>query len=204
MPPIALRAAVLAVIAVVLSPTAASAKPPGTPKPQEPREVQRLFESGGGTRILAERSASVEEVAAFESQTAGLTVQEALARVTGVEPERAASIAAAVTCYWVEYSFSRGVFPYHRWVVGQTYWCFHYGGEITYRSSNTSARVDGVCSGSNARDWKVGGGAGYSWVVVHHEADFSCATPWWYRLNDTLWMEATFDSYGNAWLSRTA
>jgi len=54
------------------------------------------------------------------------------------------------------------------------------------------------------RDWKVAGGAGYSWVIVHHEADFSCATPWWYRLNDTLWMEAQFDSYGNAWLTRTS
>ena len=96
------------------------------------------------------------------------------------------------------------MFPYHRWVVGQTYWCFNYGGAITYRSSNTAARVDGVCSGSNARDWKVAGGAGYSSVVVHHEADFSCTTPWWFPLNDTLWMEATFDSYGNAWLSRWA
>jgi hypothetical protein len=191
-------------IAVALSPASASAKPPSTPKPQEPREVQRLFESGGGSRVFAVRVASVEEVAAFESGTEGVTVEEAFARVTGVRPEGAASIAAAVTCYSVEYSFSRGVFPYHRWIVGQTYWCFHYGADITYRSSNTSARVDGVCSGSNAREWKVAGGAGYSSVVVHHEADFSCATPWWYRLNDTLWMEAAFDSYGNAWLSRTA
>ena len=55
-----------------------------------------------------------------------------------------------------------------------------------------------MCSGSNARDWKVAGGAGYSSVVVHHEADFSCTTPWWFPLNDTLWMEATFDSYGNS------
>ena len=47
-------------------------------------------------------------------------------------------------------------------------------------------------AGGNPRDWKVAGGAGYSWVIVHHEADFSCATPWWYRLNDTLWMEAQF------------
>ncbi|MDX6437650.1 MAG: hypothetical protein QOF45_233 [Gaiellaceae bacterium] len=204
MSPIAFRAAVLVSIAVALLPAPASARPPSTPKPQEPREVQRLFESGGGARILAERIASVEEVAAVAAAVEGLAASAAMSRVTGVEPEAAASIAAAVTCYWVEYSFSRGVFPYHRWIVGQTYWCFHYGGEITYRSSNTSARVDGVCSGSNARDWRVGGGAGFSWAVVHHEADFSCATPWWYRLNDTLWMEATFDSYGNAWLSRTA
>ena len=201
MRPIALRAAVVVSIAVALSPAPASAKPPGTPDPQEVREVQRLFESRGAARILAQRVVSIEEVAAIASATEGLAAADALARVAGVEPS-AASLAAAVTCYWVEYSHSRGVFPYHRWVVGQTYWCFQYGGAITYRSSNTSARVDGVCSGSNARDWKVAGGAGYSWVVVHHEADFSCTTPWWFPLNDTLWMEATFDSYGNAWLSR--
>jgi hypothetical protein len=203
MSPIAVRAAILVAIAVALSPASAAAKPPSTPKPPEPREVQRLFESGGGARILAERVASVEEVAAVASAAEGLSAPAALARVTGV-PEGAAAIAAAVTCRWVEYSLSRGVFPYRRWVVGQTYWCYRYGADITYRSSNTSARVDGVCSGSNPREWRVGGGVGYSSVVVHHEADFSCATPWWYRLNDTLWMQATFNSYGNAWLSRTA
>lgn len=199
--PLAICAAVLVSIAVALSPAPASAKPPKTPKPQEPVEVQRLFESGNGVRVLAERVASVEEVVAVASAAEGLPAQEALARVTGAEPG-AASVAAAVTCYWAEYSHTRGVFPYHRWIVGQTYWCFYYGGEITYRASNTSARVDGVCSGSNARDWRVAGGAGYSWVIVHHEADFSCATPWWYRLNDTLWLEADLDSYGNVWVSR--
>ncbi len=203
MRPIALRAAVVISIAVALSPAPASAKPPSTPKPQDAREAQRLFESPGGARILAQRLVSIEEVAAVASATEGLTLQDAIARVTAAEPD-VASVDAAATCYWVEYSHSRGVFPYHRWVVGQTYWCFNYGGAITYRSSNTAARVDGVCSGSNARDWKVAGGAGYSSVVVHHEADFSCATPWWFPLNDTLWMEATFDSYGNAWLSRWA
>jgi hypothetical protein len=203
MRPIALRAAVVLSIAVALSPAPASAKPPGTPKPQDAREAQRLFESPGGARILAQRVVSIEEVAAVASATEGLTLQDAVARVTGAEQD-VASVVAAATCYWVEYSPSRGVFPYHRRVVGQTYRCFNYGGAITYRSSNTAARVDGVCSGSNARDWKVAGGAGYSSVVVHHEADFSCATPWWFPLNDTLWMEATFDSYGNAWLSRWA
>ena len=202
MRPIALRAAVVVSIAVALSPAPASARPPGTPSPQEAREAQRLFESRGGARILPQRVASVEEVVAVASATEGLTPSDALERVTGVAPSVASM--AAVTCYSVEYSFSRGLFPYHLWIVGQTYWCFQYGGAITYRTSNTSARVDGVCSGSNARDWKVAGGAGYSSVVVHHEADFSCATPWWFPLNDTLWMEATFDSYGNAWLSRTA
>ena len=203
MRPIALRAAVVISIAVALSPAPASAKPPGTPIPRDAREAQRLFASPGGARILAQRVVNIEEVAAVASATEGLAASDALARVTGAEPG-AASVAAAVTCYWAEYSHSRGVFPYHRWVVGQTYWCFQYGGAITYRSSNTSARVDGVCSGSNARDWKVAGGAGYASVVVHHEADFSCTTPWWYPLNDTLWMEATFDSYGNAWMSRWA
>lgn len=135
MRPIALRAAVVMSIAVALSPAPASAKPPDTPKPQDAREAQRLFESQGGARILAQRVASVEEVAAVASAAEGLAAPDAFARVAGEEPG-AASI-AAVTCYWVEYSVSRGVFPYHRWVVGQTYWCYHYGGSITYRASNT-------------------------------------------------------------------
>ena len=97
-----------------------------------------------------------------------------------------------------------GTFPYHRWIIGQTYWCYHYGADITYRASQTAARVDGVCSGSNEREWKVSGGAGYSWVVVHHEADFSCATPWWYPLNDSLWMEPAFNSYGNTSMTRNS
>ena len=110
MRPIALRAAAVISIAVALSPAPASAKPPGTPKPQDAREAQRLFASPGGARILAQRVVSIEEVAAVASATEGLAASDALARVTGAEPG-AASVAAAVTCYWVEYSHSRGVFP---------------------------------------------------------------------------------------------
>ena len=174
------------------------------PKPQEAKEAQRLFEQPGFAGIVSARDASVEEVAAVAAEAEGLSLAAAVARVTGPRPRSTARRADRHVVSVVEYATHRGVFPYHRWVSGQTYWCYYYGGAITYRASNTSARVDGVCSGSNARDWKVAGGAGYSWVIVHHEADFSCATPWWYRLNDTLWMEAQFDSYGNAWFTRTS
>jgi hypothetical protein len=201
MRPVVFVVAILVSVAFAFSPAAASAKPPGSPQPQD---VQRLFEQRGAARIYPERTVEVEQVAAVAASTEGLSASAALARVTGSGAPLAAAVATAVQCRVVDYSLHRGIFPYHRWVAGQTYWCFNYGGEITYRSSNTSARVDGVCSGSNARDWRVAGGAGYSWAIVHHEADFSCATPWWYSLNDTPWMEATFDSYGNAWVSRTA
>jgi hypothetical protein len=200
-----LRAAVAMALAVVLTPATATAKPPGSPRPQEEKEVQRLFEEPGFTGIVSVRDVSVQEVAARAAEAEGLEPAAALARVTGAESTVAgAATLASTSCSFVEYATHRGIFPYHRWVQGQTYWCYYYGGQITYRDSSTSARVDGVCSGSNARDWRVAGGAGYSWVIVHHEADFSCATPWWYRLNDTLWMEAQFDSYGNAWLTRTS
>ena len=203
-----LRVAVVLTLAAVLAPASASAKPPGPPsqpKPQEAKEAQRLFEQPGFAGIVSARDASVEEVAALAAEAEGLSPAAAVARVTGAATAVAgASLLATTSCHVVEYATHRGVFPYHRWVSGQTYWCYYYGGSITYRASSTSARVDGVCSGSNARDWKVAGGAGYSWVIVHHEADFSCATPWWYHLNDTLWMEAQFDSYGNAWLTRTS
>jgi hypothetical protein len=199
------RAAVFASIAVALSPAAASAAPPAPPKPHDVQEVQRLFERPGSLRVLPERVVAVEEVAAIVAVVEGLTPSDALARVTGSEqgtPEAAIASEASVQCSWSEWSLDRGVFPYHRWIVGQTYWCYHYGADITYRTSQTAARVDGVCSGSNAREWKVSGGVGYSWVVVHHEADFSCTTPWWFPLNDTLWMEPAFNSYGNSSMTR--
>lgn len=200
-------AAIVLTLAAVLAPASASGKPPGSPnqpKPQEQKDVQRLFEQPGFAGIVSARDASVEEVSALAAEAEGLSPAAAIARVTGAAATVPGASTLATACRVVEYATHRGVFPYHRWVSGQTYWCYYYGGAITYRASNTSARVDGVCSGSNARDWKVAGGAGYSWVIVHHEADFSCATPWWYRLNDTLWMEAQFDSYGNAWLTRTS
>lgn len=200
-----LRAAVVLTLAVVLAPASASAEPLGSPRAQDKKAVLRLFEQPGFAGIVSARDASVEEVSALAAEAEGLSPAAALARVTGAEAAGAgASTPASTSCRVVEYATHRGIFPYHRWVSGQTYWCYSYGGIITYRSSSTSARVDGVCSGSNARDWKVAGGAGYSWVIVHHEADFSCATPWWYRLNDTLWMEAQFDSYGNAWITRSS
>lgn len=195
---LSLRAAVMLTLAVALAPASASGKPPESPK-QDKKDVQRLFEQPGFAGIVSVRDVPVEEVAALAAEAEGLTPAAALARVTGAEVgSSGASTAAATTCKAVEYEHHRGLFPYHRWVYGQTTWCYYYGGVITYRASSTSARVDGVCSGSNARDWKVAGGAGYPWVIVHHEADFSCATPWWYRLNDSLWMQAQFDSYGNA------
>lgn len=203
-----LRAVVVLMLAVVLAPASAAAKPPGSPNPpksQDAKDVHRLFEQPGFAGIVSARDASVEEVSALAAESEGLSPAAALARVTGAEATVAGvSTPASTSCRVVEYATHRGIFPYHRWVSGQTYWCYYYGGTITYRSSSTSARVDGVCSGSNARDWKVAGGTEYSWVIVHHEADFSCATPWWYRLNDTLWMEAQFDSYGNAWITRSS
>jgi len=198
-----MRAAIVLTVAVALVPASAAAKPPGSPSPHQEKEAQRLFEQPGFSGIVSARAASVEEVAAVAREAEGLSPAAALARVTGAD-STVASTLASTSCNVVEYATHRGIFPYHRWVSGQTYWCYYYGGTITYRSSNTSARVDGVCAGFDPRDWKVAGGAGYSWVIVHHEADFSCATPWWYRLNDTLWMEAQFDSYGNAWLTRTS
>jgi hypothetical protein len=201
-----LRVAVVLTLAAVLAPASASAKPPGPPsqlKPQEAREALRLFEQPGFAGIVAARDASVEEVSALAAEAEGLSPTAAVDRVTGAAATDASAL-ATVDCRVVEYATHRGIFPYHRWVSGQTYWCYYYGGTITYRASSTSARVDGVCSGSNARDWKVAGGAGYSWVIVHHEADFSCATPWWYPLNDSLWMEPAFNSYGSTSMTRNS
>lgn len=181
-------------IGLVLTASAPAADRQPRPLSQAEAKAVRLFEAGGFTRLVEQRSVPLEEVVGVAAAAERLDRQAALEQVVSAS---SFSTAAAVRCSWVEWQNGRGIFPYRRWIVGQTYWCYVYGGEITYRASNTSARVDGVCSGSNARDWRVAGGAGYSWVIVHHEADFSCATPWWYRLNDTLWMEPAFNSYGN-------
>lgn len=173
----------------------------------ESKEAKRLFDAAPVTTVRT-RPASVEEVARVAAEVEGIELPEAIARVSGAAPgadaaaTSVATAAAAVYCSWVEWQNGRGTFPYRRWIVGQTYWCYEYGGAITYRASNTVARVDGVCSGSNPRDWRVSGGAGYSWVVVHHEADFSCRTPWWYPLNDSIWMEPAFNSYGSTSMTR--
>jgi hypothetical protein len=203
-----------AFVLVVLSMLAAAPSAAGAESRKgEAREAKRLFEAAGTTSLVAQRPASVEEVAAIAAAAEGISIEEARAAVAGLDAAialdgasdaAATTAAAAVYCTWAEWDHHRGIFPYHRWIVGHTYWCYHYGGDITYRASSTSARVDGVCSGSGERDWKVSGGAGYSWGVVHHEADFSCATPWWYPLNDTLWMEPAFNSYGNTSMTRTS
>lgn len=190
----------LLVAALVLAGVPSAGATNGKGKPDEAKEAKRLFEAAPVTTLVAQRPASIEEVAAIAAETEGLNAAAAEARVRGaasLATQAGTLAAAAVYCTWTEWQNGRGIFPYRRWIVGQTYWCYQYGGAITYRASNTAARVDGVCSGNNARDWKVAGGAGYSWVIVHHEADFSCATPWWYRLNDSLWMEPVFNSYGN-------
>jgi hypothetical protein len=190
-------ALVLVALALVAAPMPAAAAGPRT---DERKEAKRLFEAPGTARVTAYRAATLEEVAAAAAAAGDVRPEDAEALVAG---DRAESFAAStVYCNWAEWVHDRGIFPYRRWIVGQTYWCYYLGGAITYRTSSTAARVDGVCSGSNARDWKVSGGAGYSWVVVHHEADFSCATPWWYSLNDTLWMEPAFNSWGNTSMTR--
>ena len=77
-------------------------------------------------------------------------------------------------------------------------------GATTTAASSRTARAaprrasTGCARAATRATGRSRGGAGYSWVVVHHEADFSCATPWWFPLNDSLWMEPAFDSYGNA------
>ena len=199
----ALRAAVVISIAIVLSPAPASAKPPGPPKPPGRTRGSEALRTAVQRECFPQRVVSVEEVAAIAAAAEGLTDSHALARVSGTRTRRRCARRGGLV-QRVRIGAHRGVFPYHRWIVGQTYWCYHYGADITYRASHTAARVDGVCSGSNEREWKVSGGAGYSWVVVHHEADFSCATPWWYPLNDSLWMEPAFNSYGSTSMTRWA
>ena len=202
-----LRVAVVLTLAAVLAPASASAKPPGPPsqpKPQEAKEALRLFEQPGFAGIVAARDASVEEVSALAAEAEGLSPAAAVARVTGAAARSPAHRARdrGLPCRRVRHSSRHLPVPPLGFRADVLVLLLRRDDHLP-REQHVGAGRRGVLGRQRAR-LEGRGGAGYSWVIVHHEADFSCATPWWYRLNDTLWMEAQFDSYGNAWLTRTS
>jgi hypothetical protein len=149
--------------------------------------------------------------AAFDGNARGPTVVE-YRRVSPLEvgrkpanvPANAATegpeIAANpnTVCWYLELSNARGYFPYHRRHHLATHWCAnYYGGDINFRQSWTWGTVSGTCDVTETDNWKIGGGVGYNWVKVHSHASFSCPTPWWWRLNDTLWMNVAYNVWGN-------
>lgn len=100
-------------------------------------------------------------------------------------------------CWYVALANGLGVFPYERTHHAATYWCAVYGHYLTYRRTDTRGDTNGFCSTTGTGSWKMGGGVYYRWVKVHTWSSFSCPTPWWWALHDTLWMNIAYNAWGN-------
>jgi hypothetical protein len=91
-----------------------------------------------------------------------------------------------------------GALVYNRRVYQHTVWCAVYGQYQTYRSSWASTLTGAFCGGDGpAQTWLNSGGNGYSWSNVHSQAPFACDTPWFYKLHDTLWLNVSYNVWGN-------
>jgi hypothetical protein len=100
-------------------------------------------------------------------------------------------------CWYLALANGLGVFPYARTHHAATYWCAVYGQYLTYRRTDTRGDTNGFCSTTGTGNWKMGGGVYYRWVKVHTWSSFSCPTPWWWSLHDTLWMNIAYNAWGN-------
>ncbi len=203
------RSSVLPLVAIsaILSAGTASASLGGgnerKPSPQDvARETARFEASRSAPRVVADRPVSLAE-----AQSRAIGPSFGTVEVDAVTDTRTTSSTAsparvegatAGQCRYVEYVNGRGVYPYDRHHHVGTYWCYVYNSHITYRRSNTWGRTGPVCATTNAANWRIGGGVGYRWVKIHSEAWFSCSTPWWFPLNDSLWMQVAYNVFGNS------
>jgi len=108
----------------------------------------------------------------------------------------AATAEAAHYCWSGRATLSKGTYPYNRTLVVYTYWCGYLGGALTYRSTNVSGSIGPLCNNEGTNQYRISGGIGYSWVKIHAEAWFGCATPWWFQLHDSIWMNLVYNSWG--------
>lgn len=190
-------------LSAILSASAASASlaqgNERKPRPQDvARETARFESDRKGPELVADRAVNFDEAtSAAVGPSFGTVEIDALAGDGVSTAADTTEGSAAGQCRYVEHVNGRGVTPYDRSHHVGTYWCYVYNSHITYRRSNTWGRTGPVCATTDARNWKMGGGAGYRWVKIHSEAWFSCTTPWWFPLNDSLWMQIAYNVFGN-------
>jgi len=108
-----------------------------------------------------------------------------------------ATTQAAQSCWSGKATLSKGTYPYNRTLIVNTYWCANLGGALTYRSTNVSWSIGPLCNNEGTNQYRISGGVGYSWVKIHAEAWFGCATPWWFQLHDSIWMNLVYNSWGS-------
>lgn len=149
---------------------------------------------------IATRRATPTEARQFGQQpgavTEGVVPANPKPAAGAAEATAEATTEAAHYCWSNKATLSKGTYPYNRTLIVYTYWCGYLGGALTYRSTNVSWNTGPLCGNEGTNQYRISGGVGYSWVKIHTEAWFGCATPWWFQLHDSIWMNLVYNSWG--------
>jgi hypothetical protein len=192
----------LSLLAILSAGTASGSvgKGKGEPTPT-PEEVRADFSaSKKGPTVLEFRRVTPQEAMTKAFPTGRMGEAERVTERGLASPFAAASTegsAGGNACWYVALANGLGIFPYERTHHAATYWCAVYGQYLTYRRTDTRGDTNGFCSTTGTGNWKMGGGVYYRWVKVHTWSSFSCPTPWWWSLNDTLWMNIAYNVWGS-------
>jgi hypothetical protein len=166
-----------------------------------PGQVKAEFSANPkGPSVLEFRRVTPEEATTKPFPSGRTGEVEKVATNASQSPVSTASSEGSVggnACWYVALRNSLGVFPYERTHHAATYWCAVYGQYLTYRRTDTRGDTNGFCSTTDTGSWKMGGGVYYRWVKVHTWSSFSCPTPWWWSLHDTLWMNIAYNVWGS-------
>lgn len=190
----------LSILAILFSGTASASvgKRERTPTPAE---VRADFSANRkGPTVLEFRRVTAQEAMtkAFPSGRMGEAENETERGLASpFAADSAEGGAGGNACWYLALANGLGIFPYERTHHAATYWCAVYGRHLTYRRTDTRGDTNGFCSTTGSGSWKMGGGVYHSWVKVHTWSSFSCPTPWWWSLHDTLWMNIAYNVWGN-------
>ena len=198
----ALLVAAVSTLAILCAATAPASlgKGNGEPPPT-PEKVRADFVANErGPTVLEFRRVTAQEAMTKTFPSGRMGEGERATPRDGASPLAADStegVAGGNACWYLALANGLGVFPYERTHHAATYWCAVYGQYLTYRRTDTRGDTNGFCSTTGTGNWKMGGGVYYRWVKVHTWSSFSCPTPWWWSLHDTLWMNIAYNAWGN-------
>lgn len=191
----------LSLLAILFAATASASVGKGNgERTPTPEQVRADFNANAkGPTVLEFRRVTPQEATTTAFPSGRMGEAEAAAERGSESPLPTSSEGGAGgnACWYVALANGLGVFPYERTHHAATYWCAVYGQYLTYRRTDTRGDTNGFCSTTGTGSWKMGGGVGYRWVKVHTWSSFSCPTPWWWTLHDTLWMNIAYNVWGN-------
>ena len=189
----------LSLLAVLLAGTASASLGNGHRAPPTPEQVRADFAAGAKTpKVVELRRVTPKEAMtkAFPDGPGDAERSGDRGAETGFAATSSEGTVGGNACWYSELVNGMGIFPMERNHHAATYWCAVYGQYLTYRRTNTRGATNGVCSTTGTGSWKMGGGVHYRWVKVHTWSSFSCPSPWWWTLNDTLWMNIAYNVWG--------